>query len=185
LISTGVTAASYTAASITVDADGRITAASSGSGGAGMGIPTLMVAGPASGTYTAAPTANRIGVYMYAGGGNTGPCNSGGDGGGGFWNKPITQPFSQPYAVGGATGNTTLTNVGTANAGANGSPSNPGAAGNQPGSSLTIPMKFRGGAETQPGNNFGQVTYGYSFSKGASNGPATGGAMIIFENTGT
>jgi hypothetical protein len=129
-----------------------------------------MVAGPASGTYTAAPTANRIGVYMYAGGGNGGVqpnCNptSGGDGGGGFWNKPITQPFSQPYAVGGATGNTTLTNVGTANAGANGSPSNPGSPGNQPGSALTIPMKFRGGAETQPGNNFGQVTYGYSFQK--------------------
>jgi hypothetical protein len=69
LISTGVTAASYTAASITVDADGRITAASSGSAGAGMGIPTLLLAGPASGTYTASPTANRIGVYMFAGGG--------------------------------------------------------------------------------------------------------------------
>ena len=50
LISTGVTAASYTAASITVDADGRITAASSGSAGAGMGVPILYTVGPASGT---------------------------------------------------------------------------------------------------------------------------------------
>jgi hypothetical protein len=69
LIATAVTAGSYTAASITVDADGRITAASSGSAGAGMGIPKLTAAGPSSGTFTAAPTANRLAVYMYAGGG--------------------------------------------------------------------------------------------------------------------
>jgi hypothetical protein len=66
LISTGVTAATYTAATITVDADGRITAASSGSAGAGMGIPTRFSVGPTSGTYTAAPTANRLGVYMWS-----------------------------------------------------------------------------------------------------------------------
>jgi hypothetical protein len=75
LISTGVTPASYTAASITVDADGRITAASSGSAGAGMGIPTLVRTGPSSGTYTASPTANRIGVYLYGGGGGGTPGN--------------------------------------------------------------------------------------------------------------
>jgi hypothetical protein len=77
LISTGVTAASYTAASITVDADGRITAASSGSAGAGMGIPTLISAGPASGTFTASPTTNRLAVYMWAGGGGAGNARDG------------------------------------------------------------------------------------------------------------
>jgi hypothetical protein len=165
LISTGVTAASYTAASITVDADGRITAASSGSAGAGMGIPVLAVAGPTSGTYTANPTANRIGVYMYAGGGGSTPRGGpqgnsvgfGGDGGFGFYNKPIAQPFSQPYSVGAggnnnptnanSGGNTTLTNVGTVNGGAGGQrfPTVPGANGNAPGADLTPPFGFRQG----------------------------------------
>ena len=100
LISTGVTAATYTSATITVDADGRITAASSGSAGAGMGIPTLYAVGPASGTYTASPTASRLAVYMVAGGGggaggqgpgsSPGSGGSGGSGGFGFVNKPIT-----------------------------------------------------------------------------------------------
>ena len=63
LISTGVTAASYTAASITVDADGRITAASSGSAGAGGYNLVNLILGPASGTYTASPGASRVGFY--------------------------------------------------------------------------------------------------------------------------
>ena len=201
LISTGVTAASYTAASITVDADGRITAASSGSAGAGMGIPTLMVAGPASGTYTASPTANRIGVYMYAGGSggarNAPNAVPGAPGGGGFYNKPITPPFSQPYSVGGggttgntpgAGGNTTIANVGTVNGG------NASTPGNQPGSSLTIPMDFRGGyIETVPFGFSDSIQY-YWGSKGnaaqfmcgcKNNSLGTPGAIIIFENTGT
>jgi hypothetical protein len=82
LIATAVTPATYTAATITVDADGRITGASSGSAGAGMGIPTRYTIGPATGTHTAAPTANRLGVYMIAGGGGGGGvgCNQGGGG---------------------------------------------------------------------------------------------------------
>jgi hypothetical protein len=130
LIATAVTPATYTAATITVDADGRITGASSGSAGAGMGIPTLITQGPASGTYTAAAGASRIGVYMWAGGGggsNNGA--TGGNGGFGFYNKPITQPFSQPYAIGGAGtgpggsgagGATNVANVGTVNGGGGG-----------------------------------------------------------------
>lgn len=99
LISTGVTAATYTAATVTVDADGRITSASSGSAGAGMGIPTLFQVGPASGTYTAGPTANRILAYSYGGG----PA-----GGFGAYNVPIVQPYSQPYSVGAANAATRL-----------------------------------------------------------------------------
>jgi hypothetical protein len=186
LISTGVTAASYTAASITVDADGRITAASSGSAGAGMGIPTIALTGPASGTYTAAANANRIGVYMYAGGGGPGAPSprggvggTGGVGGLGFYNKPITQPFAQPYAIGGAGGtaaaggNTTIANVGTVNGGGGGNPGfnvpgNAGAAGTAPGASLTF-ANLRG------------------FGVGTDNIGATqtAGALVVFENTGT
>jgi len=212
LISTGVTAASYTSASITVDADGRITAASSGSAGAGMGIPTLMAAGPSSGTYTAGPTANRIGVYLYAGGGGgaIGPNGgfNGGAGGGGFYNKPITQPFSQPYSVGaggtsnvggpGGTGggNTTMANVGTVNAGG-GSPGNAnGSAGTQPGASLTVPVDFRSGGPLSIGNSGNPIAIangwgapgrsnqgGENFGSTTANGQA--GAIIVFENTGT
>jgi hypothetical protein len=180
LISTGVTAASYTAASITVDADGRITAASSGSAGAGMGIPTRYSVGPATGTHTAAPTANRLGVYMVAGGGGGRNCFSGsaGSGGFGFYNKPITQPFSQPFSVGGAGnapggtgGATNFTNVGTVNGG-----TGPGGAGNAPGASFTYPVRaFMVGA------NYG--VGGTGNPPGAS--PGTGGVLVVFENTGT
>jgi hypothetical protein len=205
LISTGVTAASYTSASITVDADGRITSASSGSAGAGMGIPVLFAAGPASGTYTATPTANRLGVYMYAGGGGGGGSTQntaggpGGGGGFGFYNKPITQPFAEPYAVGaggnasigtgGAGGATNFTNVGTVNAGNGGTGNNPtaGNAGTQPGASLTYPTRsfIVGGSFGTAGNgNAGSPQMEGQISPSAGN-PGTGGVLVIFENTGT
>ena len=201
LIATAVTPATYTAATITVDADGRITAASSGSAGAGMGIPTLATTGPASGTYTAAANANRIGVYMYAGGGGggnaTGRLGNGGNGGAGgfgFYNKPITQPFSQPYAIGAgggggsAGGNTTIANVGTVNGGGAGNPGftapgNPGAAGTQPGASLTF-ANLRGfGVGVDNIGLGGAGGVGGGVAPTGSTGGA--GAIAILENTGT
>jgi len=192
LANTSVTAGSFTAASITVDAQGRITAASSGSAGAGMGIPTRYSVGPTTGTHTAEPTANRLGVYMIAGGGGPGGTSPGGDGGSGgsggfgFYNKPIAQPFAQPFAVGGVgnTGNpgapggaggaggvTLIANVGTVNGGNGGAgaPNNtggaPGNLGTAPGASLTYPTR--------------------DFVVGGSFGVGSGGALVVFENTGT
>ena len=191
LIATAVTPATYTAATITVDADGRITSASSGSAGAGMGIPTLYSIGPASGTYTASPTANRLGVYIFAGGGPGAGVNggdgvvggSGGPGGFGFYNAPIAQPFSKAYSVGGPAGATNLTNVATANAGSagnrgTGSPGNTGSAGTVPGASFTYSVK-----EFVVGASYGNG--GPGRSDGTNGFPGNGGALVIFENTGT
>jgi hypothetical protein len=204
LISTGVTAASYTSASITVDADGRITAASSGSAGAGGFQPTLYAAGPSSGTYTASPTANRLGVYMWAGGGGGNNFNPnigfpfGGTGGGGYYSKPITQPFSAPYSVGaggpnsGQSGSpTSMTNVGTVNAGTGASNNAPGTTGNAPGA--TFPVTGRLIASGAPARTTfltfmcgAQTVFTYG-TWGQGSGIYTGieGAIVIFENTGT
>jgi len=217
LISTGVTAASYTAASITVDADGRITAASSGSAGAGMGIPVLYSSGPSSGTYTASPSANRIGVYMIGAGGGGGGGNAydrsggtGGSGGFGFYNKPITQPFSQPYSLGSgggggggsivggsagsAGGSVTIANVGTVNGGAGGNgassfnnPGNPGSSGTAPGASLSASRSFVVGLNPSGGiyGGGGAPGPGVSGNPGGTGGTGEAGLIVVFENTGT
>jgi len=210
LANTAVTAGSYTAASITVDAQGRITAASSGSAGAGMGIPNLAAIGPATGTYTATPTASRLAVYMWAGGGggggtsyNCGGGSPGGNGGYGFYNKPITQPFVQPYSIGGAGsaggsnqygdpkpggsagGATSFTNVGTVNAGNGGggfnnsNPSNPGNAGTQPGATYAFPHATFMTGSTPRNSTTMAGAYGNAGNPGGT------GVLIVFENTGT
>lgn len=213
LISTGVTAATYTKATITVDADGRVTSASSGSAStAGMGIPKLYAVGPTSGTYTANANATRAGVYMVAGAGGSGGSDpgtgaGGGTGGFGFFNKVITQPFSQPYSVGGggngglgqsqnpgsgnAGGSTTIANIGTVNGGSGGArgPGGTAASGNAPGASLTYPVNtfmvgspFSVGAPPTPTVTIPSCP---PFSTGQPGSSGTGGVLAVFENIGT
>ena len=142
----------FTAATISVDSQGRVVTAASGSAGSEGFQPTLLTNGPASGTFTADSNSNRIVIYAASGGGgsggNHGPSGRPGGGGGhgafAIYSHPISAPFSKAYAVGAA-----------GNAGNPGNFSNgqPGGAGGT--TSLTDVFNINGGnGGNGSGNNF-------------------------------
>ena len=196
LATTGVTAATYTAATITVAADGRITSASSGSAGAGGFVLTRTTAGPSSGTHTAGANANRLGIYMYGGGGGSGKrqepmCSmatiwTGGSGGYGYFNVPITQPYAVPFVVGGA-GNA-APNLGVPNPGNAGQASNFGPLVSNAGAAGTVNASGAPGNAPQASLVYTPSTYtGTPGSAGSSNAstPGTPGFLAVYENSGT
>ena len=198
----------FTAATISVDSQGRVVTAASGSAGSEGFQPTLLATGPASGTFTADSNSNRIVIYTASGAGGAGgnatqAQRAGGRAGCGafaIYSHPISAPFSKAYEVGvqgndggggtsgtpgNAGGTTSLTDVFNINGGARGngatnnSPGNAGSAGSVSNSPVSATFSAAGNNLNTSDTARYMVPFQSGVARPAGNSPSSFGGYNL------